>query len=199
MDQDASLPASAIPTECPLPPSMLAVYVRLIYPHQSQPLHVVAVGERVHGFLTHWWDGKAIPCKGPGGECWHCKQGMQPRWNGYLNVVALPTLRRRILCITEGAYRHSKTLREHDGALRGKGLKLERMGIGKTAPVRVQVGSPGTEVTLPSDWDITACLCRIWGLLPTFWNARIPEPEPAPANARAKRQRKPKEGGTSDD
>jgi len=191
--------SNALPRECPLPPPLMSEYVRLIYPHSKTALHVVAVGERVHGFLTHWWDGRAVPCKGPGEECWYCQQRQQPRWNGYLNVIALPSLRRRILCITEGAYRHSKTLRDHDGTLRGKGLKLERMGTAKNAPVRVQVGTPASQVTLPSDWDLTATLCRIWGILPTFFNNRIPDPEPAPANGEGKRQRKARKGGTSDD
>jgi hypothetical protein len=116
-----------------------------------------------------------------------------------LNVIALPSMRRRILCVTEGGYRHSQSLRQHDGTLRGKGLKCERMGHAKNAPVRIQVGTPGHEMALPADWDLLACLCRIWGILPSFFNNRIHDVPPNTSPRPHRRRNKAQEGWKNDE
>jgi hypothetical protein len=172
-----TLPVQTLPRAVPLPPPMQADYVRLSYPGREGPLHVVAVGQAVQGFLTHWYENRAVPCRAPEAPCWLCDGGFQPRWNGYLNVIALPTRRRRILCITEGAFRHSRSLLENDGKLRGLAIKAERMGDKKNAPVRITVGQARDNVVLPADWDILGSLCRIWGLVPSFFHSRT-QPQP---------------------
>lgn len=158
----------------PCPPPMMDDYVKLVYPTGHAPLDVLAVGQTVKGFLTHWSEGRAVPCLHQPVPCSFCSYGWQPRWYGYLACVLDRTFRRRVAVISEGAYRNCPGLVSRDGKLRGLAIRLQRMGEGKNAPIKAIIGEPIRKVELPEEWDLVGSLCRVWGLNPTEFRSRIP-------------------------
>jgi hypothetical protein len=146
----------------PCPPSSRSPFVRLLYPREGVASDVVAVGNSIHGVLTHFANGQPVPHYRDPEQCDGCRRNQTPRWNGYLACIQVFDGRRRILVITEGAYRNCKELQQLDGRLRGYRIRLERMGRGRNAPVKATISAATAGIALPADWSVTDSLTVLW-------------------------------------
>jgi hypothetical protein len=154
--------SSPLPGHEPCPEQKGGDFVRPVMPQGSLPLDVIVVGQVVYGAFTHWIDNKPHRHQGSEHTCMGCRVAGKPRWNGYVNCVLYPSLRRRIAVITKGAYQNSESLQAYDGKLRGMALRLVRLGTSKNAPVKAIVMHPTVSVELPKDWNVVAALERLF-------------------------------------
>lgn len=166
----------ALPQPVPCPSAPDAEFIRVQIPKGATPTYAVCVGNSMIGFSTHWYDERQVPHVEPVDDCVGCQNGQRPRWYGYINVILLPSRRRRILAITKGAAQHSQSLKEHDGRLRGKTIRLTRMGDGPRAPVKAEVYVSREPVELPEDWDTIKALYQIWGVSPPAPKFKVTKP-----------------------
>jgi len=134
----------------------------MLYPPAGQGVNLVALDNSIFGTDSHWYDGRAFPCFGIDLDCEGCKHGQVARWYGYLPSLWLPSKTKVLACISEGAFRECLKLQSLNGSLRGWQYRLERMGQGKTAPVRCVITGPRHGEPLPPSWDIRAALMTLW-------------------------------------
>lgn len=134
------------------------------YPGPGGQEDYVALGQLVYGLESHFVYGQSFPCLADDGECEGCDHGQIPRWYGYLPALWIPSRRKVLVCISEGAYRECKPFQELDGKLRGTHFRLQRMKGGKSAPVRLTVLGKVQPGSLPATFDVIATLTVLWRL-----------------------------------
>lgn len=145
------------------PPPDSRTFVRQFVPPAGSRSIMVAIHQHVLGYHVHFLEGRTVPCIGSPAFCEGCRRLQDPRWEGYIGVVLLPSRSVRTLKVTVGAYRHCPALEKRQGQLRGLEIVAERMGRTNNSPLRLHLAQPKNEIVLPPMWPMQETLARLWG------------------------------------
>jgi len=162
---------SPIQGEAPFPAGQTRYHILRAGP--GSPVRVVCLNSCVYGVRTHYVEGRTVPCTDQTrGYCDHCAES-KPRWYGYMGGL-IPQVGR--LALAEMTYEAAKAcpmLHQVGVDLRGKLLKVERIGESKRGRVVATFEEMRIAVKLPRPHDIPAALCAIWGVAPTVAGFQI--------------------------
>lgn len=130
---------------------------------RSGSLRGIILSRSLQGTGTHYYRGRTAACLGS--KCEACKDGMKPRWYGYLAIWSPSTDRVAIAEITDAASDDVDRWFARHNTLRGAILTLKRQGSRPNGRILADV-TAGTidDSRLPDCPDIIRCLERIWGL-----------------------------------
>lgn len=151
------------------------------------PLVRVCTGGKLYGYTVcqrceiadmHYVPGLgSVPHVIPEELCLYCRQGWRLRVYGYWGCLLWPKQTLAVFELTWDCLRTNPHIADRNAALRGRGIKLERVGKGKRCRVFLTVAerdqTPADVLrTLPAEYDVRAAMNRIWGLRPPA----LPEP-----------------------
>lgn len=107
--------------------------------------------------------GKSQPCLGGPENCKGCRLGYDHRWKGYLACLDHTTGRFFVAEVTKEAYLTCEGFKTWKNQLRGKTLKLSRLGQDAQGRVTASLAFwAGDASKLPSAFDVRATLERAW-------------------------------------
>lgn len=156
----------------------------------ARPITGIILCEDVVGVLLHWV-GRSVPHIAPDPHCTecdhlasppvHCEQHACPgcqadrpmRWEGYASIWEPETGNVAIVAITPGTLADIETYREQHGTLRGAALKMTRVGMKASSPVRITLKrSEHPHGQLPAAPSLPPILANMWGIAKTTGQAQ---------------------------
>lgn len=160
--------AGGRPESVPLPPTGPQRPLMVLRAPIGSRVTVVALNDFIHGAVTHWLDGRELPCSAMWGQpCDPCRRkGPPPRWSAWFGAWERNSSLIRLCCITQGGYAHCKQLQAEQGNMRGLQLSLGRSKLTAQAPVTVRV-LDRYDGKLPDPPDVPAALMLLWQIKPT--------------------------------
>lgn len=127
---------------------------------------VDALGERVVWVWRHYLARQrrfALCLDTIGDACLLCQRHVGRERSGYLAIRI--GVEQRTMVVTESGYRHSPSLQQHDGALRGYRIYATRIHAVANGPVRYWLPGDHTDGRrLPAAWDVLRELDVRYGL-----------------------------------
>jgi hypothetical protein len=139
---------------------------------QSQPFRIhrvkpgagskgVIVSYDVIGTELHFWKGRSVPCTG--NTCTACQSGQQPRWKGYVQVLAAATNVVVICELTDRCVPAIDEAKRIHGSLRGLGVHIRRANARVNGPLEIEfAGTQRSDGELPDPADLIEMLERMW-------------------------------------
>lgn len=118
-------------------------------------------------FHLHYDGTRQVPCPLPLQRCKYHEQGSLARWEAFLAVLPVASIKPQIAGITRGSYEHSRSLQESNGRLRGMELVFKRIGKTVKSGLSVEVRpveTPSLRMRNPPSVNLIAALCRWWGI-----------------------------------
>lgn len=154
------------PTGAEVPPPDPRPYVPQITLPAERECHFQCLHPSVSGFWMHWVDNQHYPHVKDWNWCAGCKIGQTPRWEGFIGVLSLNTLKRFVMKVPAAAFRESGLFRERSdaGLLQGTIFTAYRFGKvkSKNNPAIIEVTSPTLPAPKPRPFPLYAALARYW-------------------------------------
>jgi len=126
----------------------------------------ILTGARLLLARHHWREGRTVPCYGD--DCWCKKEGVEPRFKGYVSCAVKGTLASGILELTEGAVEQLKELPIDAANLRGRAVHLSRRTKNRNSAVVVQLSTWMPTSPIPVEIDPLPYVCKRWGMRLSF-------------------------------
>lgn len=127
-------------------------------------LNCVILSHDVYRFRTHYI-GRTVGCVKKWCKCYHCEQGINERWSGYVGVWWIDKQKFAVLDITQGISGHLRNYLEEHGTLRTARIVVERERDKPTKPVELRglrPSKPDEIASCPPEFDVVSQLFRIW-------------------------------------
>jgi hypothetical protein len=134
----------------------------ILSPRTGEQVGGLCLSERVLGVITHWIDGRTMPCVKVLSYCEGCSRKLPSRWKGYLAIMKPVDGKYAILELTEEARRSCPDLGPDKWSLRGKRILLTRRGTSKRAAVTATILAGEAQKCLPEGFNLKEALMRIW-------------------------------------
>lgn len=141
-------------------------FVPFYSPVGEQGFTAVLTGARLLLARHHWRDGRTCPCYGD--DCWCKKEGVEPRFKGYVSCSLKGTGANGILELTEGAVDQLRELAIDVSNLRGRSLHLSRRTKAKSSAVVVQLSTWSPTSPLGAEIDPLPYVLKRWGMRLNF-------------------------------
>jgi len=130
----------------------------------GQPIYFYCLSDELLTVMTHWHDGRTVPCVGPDAGCVCGSLSVSHNRLAYLAAWDDVATRLCIVEVTANAVRESAAyFNLAFESLRGKYLKLFRRGEKWNSPILIDLAiwqEPSCE--LPAMFDLREVLARIW-------------------------------------
>jgi len=147
----------------------------------GRPVNVWVLSRRICGVLTHFWQGRTVPCTGIDGECSVDHSRTSTRWQGWLAVQKVYQSRVYMVALTEGCLRDCPPLVAADGELRGWHLVLGRRSDCPRSKLVANMGMEGCDFSkLLPEPDVTLFLARLWKIPVANLGGGLPEERQEP-------------------
>lgn len=141
-------------------------YVPHITLPSNRDTNLLALHQRVKGYLMHWLDGKHYPHIHDRSWCAGCQAGQTPRWTGYLGVLSVKTKNRYVLSIPAAAFREAGLFYEKSqtGCLAGTVFTGYRFGkmVSKNNPAVIEIVEQAVSFPRSNAFHLEAALARYW-------------------------------------
>lgn len=142
-------------------PDDYSTQIQILRSRPGKPLRALVTAADLVGAYVHYWKGRTKLCEHP--NCEACDASRQPRWYGYLAVVAEATLNPAILELTPSCVPAIDRYLADHGTLRGALVKLSRANPRINARVILELSEGNLGGTaLPAAPKVEAQLCKIW-------------------------------------
>lgn len=92
----------------------------------TDQLAVIVLGTKVHGFGTHWDNGRTVPCTEDRKDCPRCEKQVPFKWVGFLHVYLTSVEEHYFLEMTDFAFARLEKLQGKRPDLRGLKLTVLR-------------------------------------------------------------------------
>ena len=143
----------------------------IVWPKPKWSVEGWILSRQVQQFNTHYIDvhgkGRTVPCIGRENGCQICGPFASLRWKGFLAIFNPSCTKPVISELTPYAFDHCRELNDLSYDLRGRWLKVTRLGNRPNGPVKATVSVRSDVPELPDEPDIRFTLMHVWGSLPT--------------------------------
>lgn len=150
-------------SHAPLPPER-EDFFPIARPAPGQTLRLVLLSPHVWGVLTHWREGREVPCMRTRNRCF-CQRSVVPaRWTGYFSAFFVGRRSRKvILPITENAARSHPPILDQQNSLSGIQIDYSRDRGSSCGKCWLRVVEPRIPASrLPSPFDLSVALEKLW-------------------------------------
>lgn len=153
---------STLPVQGVTPFSASQACYHIVRAKPGAPAQGICINPSIHGAIVHYVEGRSHECTAKQCRCPWCADGNRLRWYGFMPVL-LPTGGRiGLIELTEKSVTDCHEL-QGMGSLRGKGIKVARLGEGKRSRCALSFEDYRAAGRLPSAIDTEQALRDIWG------------------------------------
>jgi len=136
----------------------------------GQTIELMVLSSRPIATLTHFvrelgTKGRTFPCIKTNGKCPYCQAELRQVWKAYLGCWNPYKRCKTVAEITPEAYRGNDLLMRPDYDLRGKRMKMYRLGNKENGKVSVVFDEFNGKVKVMEPFDVRRALLLTWGLL----------------------------------
>jgi hypothetical protein len=147
----------------PLPPESDARFFAILSPKGATRLRTTLLARTFTGFWTHWED-RDYACTAPD-LCRRCREGIRPRWVGFIAAWEWNQNRRIVLRLTEGAARQIQAIADERGDPRGLTIDSRRLYPNKNnSRIIVEFVRREDSAQIPDEFPILPSINRLLDL-----------------------------------